>query len=153
MTSPLTPPTDTETALVLKAPDAPEIVAADDAPGMVPVPVERQNEINRQAKEFIAEIATVDARSPEFTSKVDGISRLAGTEMTSSSDASSRMLERSTTSVAGAKKRGNGAQAQVAGTLNDLRTTVEDLTPNNADLGVGRKILGFLPGGNKLAKY
>lgn len=153
MTSPLTPPTESETALVLKAPDAPGIVAADEAPGMVPVPAERQAEINRQAKDYIAEIATFDARSPEFTTKVDGISKLAGSEMTTSSDASSRMLERSSTSVSGAKKSGNGAQAQVAGTLNELRSTVEDLTPNNADLGVGRKILGFLPGGNKLAKY
>lgn len=153
MTSPLTPPTESETALVLKAPDAPDIVVADEAPGMVPVPAERQSEINRQAKEYIAEIATFDARSPEFTTKVDGISKLAGNEMTNSAGASSRMLERSSTSVSGAKKSGNSAQAQVAGTLNDLRSTVEDLTPNNADLSVGRKILGFIPGGNKLAKY
>ena len=74
MTSPLTPPTDTETALVLKAPDAPDIVVAEEAPGMVPVPAERQAEISRQARDFIAEIATFDARSPEFTTKVDGIS-------------------------------------------------------------------------------
>ncbi|MDJ0316621.1 MULTISPECIES: toxic anion resistance protein [Arthrobacter] len=153
MTSPLTPPTESETALVLKAPDAPDIVVADEAPGMVPVPAERQSEINRQAKEYIAEIAAFDARSPEFTTKVDGISKLAGNEMTNSAGASSRMLERSSTSVSGAKKSGNSAQAQVAGTLNDLRSTVEDLTPNNADLSVGRKILGFIPGGNKLAKY
>lgn len=153
MTSPLTPPTEAETSLVLMAPGAPDIVAPEQAPGMVPVPAERQVEISRQAKEFIAEIATIDARSPEFSEKVDGISKLAGSEMTSSSDASSRMLERSTTSMAGAKKSGNSAQAQVAGTLNELRTTVEDLTPNNADLGIGRKILGIFPGGNKLAKY
>lgn len=153
MTSPLTPPSDAEVSLVLRAPDAPEIVAPEHAPGMVPVPVERQTEISRQASEYIAEIATMDARSPDFSAKVDGISKLAGSEMTNSSDASSRMLERSSTSVSGAKRSGNSAQAQVAGTLNDLRTTVEDLTPNNADLSVGRKILGIIPGGNKLAKY
>lgn len=153
MTSPLTPPSETETALVLKAPDAPAVVAAEEAPGMVPVPAERQAEIHAQARDYIAEIAAYDARSPEFTSKIDGISKLAGDEMTTSSNASSRMLERSTTSMAGAKKSGNGPQAHVAGTLNELRTTVEDLTPNNADLSVGKKILGFIPGGNKLAKY
>ena len=63
------------------------------------------------------------------------------------------MLERSRTSLAGAKKAGNGAQAAVAATLGDLRATVEDLSPTNADLSVGRKILGFIPGANKLAKY
>ncbi|WIB14041.1 toxic anion resistance protein [Curtobacterium sp. MCPF17_052] len=66
---------------------------------------------------------------------------------------SSRMLERSQSSVAGAKRTGDGTQVKVATTLGDLRSTVEDLTPNAADLSTGRKILGMIPGGNKLAKY
>jgi uncharacterized protein YaaN involved in tellurite resistance len=55
--------------------------------------------------------------------------------------------------VAGAKKSGNSAQVYVASTLGELRSTVEDLTPNQADFSVGRKILGVIPGGNKMAKY
>ncbi|GAA4683517.1 toxic anion resistance protein [Frondihabitans cladoniiphilus] len=155
MASPLTPPSedDQAAALVLRAPDAPEVVEVDDAPGMVPVPAERQVEIQRQAREFVADLANLDPRSPAFTEKVDGISSIAGKEMTASGGFSSRMLDRSSTSVAGAKRSGNNAQAAVAGTLGQLRSTVEDLTPNQADLGVGRKILGFIPGGNKLAKY
>jgi uncharacterized protein YaaN involved in tellurite resistance len=153
MSTPLTPPDATETALVLRAPDAPAIVQAEEAPGMVPVPAERQVEIQRQAREFIAEVASLDPRSPEFMSKVEGISGLAGAEMVQSGGYSTRMLERSSTSVAGSKRKGNNAQVAVAATLGDLRSTVEDLTPNQADLGVGRKILGFIPGGNKLAKY
>ncbi|MCY0906610.1 toxic anion resistance protein [Arthrobacter sp. H14-L1] len=153
MTSPLTPPDTADTALVLRAPDAPAIVEPNDAPGMVPVPQERQLEIHRQAKEFVSELAGMDPRSPDFTTKVEGISKIAGSEMTQSSGYSTRMLERSSTSVAGAKRSGNNAQAAVAGTLGELRSTVEDLTPNQADLGVGRKILGFIPGGNKMAKY
>lgn len=153
MSSPLSPPDASETALVLKAPDGPDIVAADDAPGMVPVPVERQQEIARQAREFVADVSSLDPRTPEFTAKIEGISALAGTEMVQSSGYSTRMLERSSTSVAGAKRSGNSAQITVANTLGELRSTVEDLTPNAADLGVARKIWGFIPGGNKLAKY
>ena len=153
MSSPLTPPDASEQALVLKAPDAPAIVEADEAPGMVPVPAERQQEIARQARDFVADVATLDPRTPEFSAKIEGISSLAGTEMVQSSGYSTRMLDRSSTSVAGAKRSGNSAQIAVANTLGDLRSTVEDLTPNDADLGVGRKILGFIPGGNKLAKY
>jgi uncharacterized protein YaaN involved in tellurite resistance len=153
MSTPLSPPDATETALVLKAPDAPDIVVADDAPGMVPVPAERQQEIARQARDFVADVSALDPRTPEFTTKIEGISALASAEMVQSSGYSTRMLERSTSSVAGAKRTGNSAQITVANTLGDLRSTVEDLTPNQADLGVGRKILGFIPGGNKLAKY
>jgi uncharacterized protein YaaN involved in tellurite resistance len=156
MSTPLTPPSADETqaaSLVLQAPEAPEIVKADEAPGMVPVPVERQTEIQAQARAFIAEVASLDPRAPEFTTKVEGITQIGGKEMVQSSGYSSRMLERSSTSVAGAKRSGDSAQVKVASTLGDLRSTVEDLTPNQADLGVGRKILGFIPGGNKLAKY
>jgi len=153
MSSPLSPPDASEMALVLKAPDAPDIVVADDAPGMVPVPAERQQEIARQARDFVAEVSSLDPRTPEFGAKIEGISALASAEMVQSSGYSTRMLERSSTSVAGAKRSGNSAQITVANTLGDLRSTVEDLTPNEADLGVGRKILGFIPGGNKLAKY
>ncbi|TQJ69705.1 uncharacterized protein YaaN involved in tellurite resistance [Arthrobacter sp. SLBN-100] len=149
----LTPPDASDSALLLKAPDAPEIVNEDAAPGMVPVPAERQTEINAQAKAFIAEIAEMNPHSPEYSSKIDGINRLAGEQLVASSNTSSRLLERSSTSLAGAKKSGNNAQIQVASTLGELRTTVEDLTPNGADLSVGRKILGIIPGGNKLTKY
>ena len=153
MSSPLTPPDSSEVSLVLSAPDAPEIVQAQEAPGMVPVPAERQTEIERQAREFVADVAKMDPRTPEFTAKVEGISSIGGKEMVASGGYSTRMLERSSTSVAGAKRSGNSAQIAVASTLGELRSTVEDLTPNQADLGMGRKILGFIPGGNKLAKY
>lgn len=120
---------------------------------MVPVPDERRAEINRQAREFVAGLAKLDARSPEFSSQVDGINKIGSAEITASSNSSSRLLERSSTSIAGARKSGNSAQVAVANTLGELRSTVEDLTPNAANMSVGKKILGFIPGGNKLAKY
>ena len=153
MTLPLTPPDAAEATLILRAPEPPAEVAPADAPGMVPIPDERRREIAVQAKSFVDEVSKLDARSPEFSAQVDSINKLAGAEMTASASYSSRLLERSSTSVAGAKRSGNDAQKLVANTLGDLRTTVEDLTPNQANLSAGRKILGFIPGGNKLNKY
>jgi uncharacterized protein YaaN involved in tellurite resistance len=153
MTVPLTPPDVSDGALVLQAPEPPALVQPDDAPGMVPVPTERQQEINQQAAAFIADVAKLDSRSPDFAQRVEGISTLGRNEMLESGNFSSRMLERSSTSLAGAKRNGNSAQAAVASTLGELRSTVEDLAPTDEHLSVGRRILGFLPGGNKLAKY
>ncbi|MCR1161661.1 toxic anion resistance protein [Paenarthrobacter sp. UW852] len=154
MSMQLTPPdAAASTPLVLAAPEAVPVVKEADAPGMVPVAAERQQEINAQARAFVNEVAGMSPFSPEYTTKIDGINRLAGQQLVKSSNTSSRLLERSSTSLASAKKSGSTAQVQVASTLGELRSTVEDLTPNNADLGVGRKILGFIPGGNKLAKY
>ncbi|PYY38523.1 MULTISPECIES: toxic anion resistance protein [unclassified Curtobacterium] len=156
MPGPLAPPEPTDPsqdALVLRAADAAEVVTPDDAPGMVPVDADRQAQIAAQAREFVDEVARLDPRSPAFTEKVDGINAIAGSEIARSGGFSSRMLERSQSSVAGAKRTGDGTQVKVATTLGDLRSTVEDLTPNAADLSTGRKILGMIPGGNKLAKY
>ncbi|QWS34504.1 toxic anion resistance protein [Curtobacterium aetherium] len=156
MPGPLAPPEPTDPsqdALVLRAADAAEVVTPDDAPGMVPVDAERQSQIAAQAREFVDEVASLDPRSPAFTEKVDGINAIAGSEIARSGGFSSRMLERSQSSVSGAKRSGDDAQVKVATTLGDLRSTVEDLTPNQADLSTGRKILGMIPGGNKLAKY
>jgi uncharacterized protein YaaN involved in tellurite resistance len=156
MSMPLPSPDTIEAAsasIVLRAPDAPAIVEANEAPGMVPVAAERQQEIQLQARAFIAELATLDLRTPEFAVKVEGISRIGGAEMAQSAGYSVRMLKRSSSSVAGANDSGNSAQISVANTLGELRRTVEDLTPNGVDLGVGRKLLGLIPGGKKLAKY
>ncbi|WP_065958989.1 toxic anion resistance protein [Curtobacterium sp. UCD-KPL2560] len=156
MPGPLAPPEpadSSEDALVLRPADAAETITPDDAPGMVPVDAERQTQIAAQAREFVDEVAALDPRSPEFGQKIDGINQIAGSDMARSGGFSSRMLERSQSSVAGAKRSGDDAQVRVATTLGDLRSTVEDLTPNQADLSTGRKILGMIPGGNKLAKY
>ena len=156
MPGPLAPPEPSDPgqeALVLRPADSAETVAPDDAPGMVPVDPDRQSQIAAQARDFVDEVASLDPRSPAFTEKVDGITAIASTEISRSGGFSSRMLERSQSSVAGAKRSGDGAQVRVATTLGDLRSTVEDLTPNQADLSTGRKILGMIPGGNKLAKY
>jgi uncharacterized protein YaaN involved in tellurite resistance len=156
MPGPLAPPEPSDPgqeALVLRPADAAETVVPDDAPGMVPVDPDRQSQIAAQARDFVDEVASLDPRSPAFTEKVDGITAIASTEISRSGGFSSRMLERSQSSVAGAKRSGDGAQVRVATTLGDLRSTVEDLTPNQADLSTGRKILGMIPGGNKLAKY
>lgn len=156
MPGPLAPPEpadSSEDALVLRPADAAETVTPDDAPGMVPVDADRQAAIAAQAREFVDEVAALDPRSPEFGQKVDGINQIAGSEIARSGGFSSRMLERSQSSVAGARRTGDSAQVKVATTLGDLRSTVEDLTPNQADLSTGRKILGMIPGGNKLAKY
>ncbi|UFU12661.1 toxic anion resistance protein [Curtobacterium sp. C1] len=156
MPGPLAPPEpadSSEDALVLRPADAAETITPDDAPGMVPVDAERQAQIAAQAREFVDEVAALDPRSPAFGEKVDGINQIASSEIARSGGFSSRMLERSQSSVAGARRTGDSAQVKVATTLGDLRSTVEDLTPNQADLSTGRKILGMIPGGNKLAKY
>jgi len=67
---------------------------------------------------------------------------------------SSRMLERPAAALNGARGRGgNDAQTRVAGTLADLRVTITELDPNRADLTGIKKVLKWIPGGDKVDRY
>jgi uncharacterized protein YaaN involved in tellurite resistance len=64
------------------------------------------------------------------------------------------MLDRPAAQLSAAKGRGgDDAQTRVANTLVDLRNTVTELDPGRADLGGAKKVLKFLPGGDKLQRY
>lgn len=113
----------------------------------------QKSEARGVALDFVKGVKGLSTKSPEFAAKLADIQNLAANEIERSGEGSNRMLERASTSVAGSKKSGGDAQIKVANTLAELRNTVEDLTPNPGDLSPARKILGFIPGGNKVAKY
>lgn len=144
----LTPP---EKSLVL-TPEAPvENVAPEQSVSFIPqVETGRQMEIKSQARSYAQELVKMTPNSPAFSERLNDINSLAQKEIVRSGKGTSRMLERS---LAGAKKNGGDATQRVASTLNDLRSTVEDLVPNAADLSPAKKILGFIPGGKKISRY
>lgn len=148
-------PPEPVTAPISLTPPAPvETVQEDVAQSMIePVSPERKLAIGVQAKDVVKDLATFNPNSPEFAKQLQDVSTLGAAEIVKSTSGASRMLERSASSVAGSKRNGGDATQRVAGTLATLRSTVEDLTPNQADFSVAHKILGFIPGGNKLRKY
>src|SRR6185437_17021218 len=103
---------------------------------------------------FATELAAIDTRSPEFTKKVESITAMGDKDLRASASVSSRMLDRPAAVIKANKGGGGGdAQTRVASTLVDLRTTVTDLDPNRADLSGAKKVLKWLPGGDKIARY
>ncbi len=147
-------PSDVTPPIVLDVPAAVEPVQEDTAQSMLPpITDQRKLEIGQQAKGFATDLMKFNPNSPEFAGRLNDINSLAQKEIVRSGSGANRILERSASSVAGSKKNGGDATQQVAGTLASLRSTVEDLTPNAANLTGAQKILGFLPGGNKLRKY
>ena len=74
--------------------------------------------------------------------------------MRASASVSNRMLDRPAAALNAGKGRGGAdAQSRVAGTLVELRQTVTELDPNRADLTGVKKVLKFLPGGDKVQRY
>lgn len=150
--TPLTPP---GASLVLQPPAPVAAVQPEQVGGMVPVPDAKKQELAATAEAYAAELATLTPNSPELQAKITEITTLGRDEIQGAANASNRMLERPASALAAAKGSGDAgdAQARVAKTLTDLRFQVEDLTPNRADLTGARKILGFIPGGSKIARY
>jgi uncharacterized protein YaaN involved in tellurite resistance len=147
----LTPPEETSQALVLTPTEAPAKVEPEASIGFIPqVKDDRQAVLKSQAKGYSGELVKMNPNSPAFAERLNEINSLAQKEIVRSGQGTSRMLERS---LAGAKRDGGDASQRVASTLNDLRSTVEDLVPNAADLSPAKKILGFIPGGKKISRY
>ncbi|GAB7191284.1 toxic anion resistance protein [Kineococcus sp. NUM-3379] len=162
LSKPLAPPAAPAPAAPVDlqlTPPAPVPVVPDaQAEGMIPLDEATRAELARKAQVFVEDLATQDPRSPAFQKRVDDIVRMGEQEIRSSAQASNRMLERPASSLAGAKGQkaagpGADAQVKVANTLLELRRTVTDLDPGRADLRGPKKLLGILPGGNKLQRY
>ena len=139
---------------VLTPPEAVAAVPREKAGGLVPVDDSVRTGMAERASAYVEGLSALDARSPEFAGKVGEITGLGAGEMRAAAVQSNRMLERTVRSL---PDKGGDAQAQVAGSLVELRRVVEDLDPRDLPAGKGRKFLSRLPGGNKLrdhvAKY
>jgi uncharacterized protein YaaN involved in tellurite resistance len=140
--------------LVLDPPKPVPVVAEQQAEGAVPVPEEKKSELAKRAEAFAVELAAMDTRAPEFTQKIDTITSMGDKELRASAGVSNRMLDRPAAVVKASKGgKGGDAQTRVATTLNDLRTTITELDPNRADLTGVKKVLKWIPGGDKIQKY
>jgi uncharacterized protein YaaN involved in tellurite resistance len=138
-------------ALVLTPPEPVVVVKPEQAVTAVPLPAGKQTELQGKAATFADELAGLDTRSPAFTQKVGSITSMGEQEMRAAAAMSNRMLDRPAAAL------GSGAaadaQTRVAKTLTDLRIQVTELDPKRADLGGVRKVLKWMPGGDRINRY
>ncbi|MFJ1972188.1 toxic anion resistance protein [Streptomyces sp. NPDC087903] len=134
----------------LTPPEAVRPVPREKAGGLVPVAEGVRRDMADKAAAYVNSLAALDARSPEFAGKVGEITGLGAGEMRTATAQSNRMLERAVRSL---PAKGGDAQAQVAGSLVELRRVVEDLDPRDLPAARGRRFLSRLPGGNKLRDH
>ena len=140
--------------LVLAPPPPVQIVKDEEAAGAVPLDGAKKVELQQKANAFATELASLDVHSPAFTQKITAITTMGDQDMRASASVSSRMLDRPAAALnAGKGSGGRDAQTRVSSTLVDLRLTVTELDPNRADLQGVKKVLKFLPGGDKVQRY
>lgn len=144
-----TPPetaTATTSAFSLTPPDPLPQVAPEQAAGLVPVSEEQKSKLDMKVDAFVNELVSVDANSPQFGEKVDQITRMGQEQIRAAAAMSNRFLDRPV--------RAMDADSGVGKDLAELRRTIEDLDPGRkGKLSGPRKLLGFIPFGNKLKNY
>ncbi|MFJ4859788.1 toxic anion resistance protein [Streptomyces sp. NPDC088748] len=144
----LTPPEDTSFHLSPPEPVAP--VRREQAAGLVPLQDGVREEMARRAGEYVGSLAAIDARSPEFAQRIGEIAGLGSADIRTAAQQSNRMLERTVRSLG--SDGGGDAQARVAGSLVELRRTVEDLDPRDTP-GKGFKGILSKLGGNRFRDH
>ena len=137
---------------VLTPPAPVVVVEPQQAAGAVPVPAEKQVELRAKATAFVDDLTGLDPRSPEFAQKFTSIATMGEQEMRSAASMSNRMLDRPAAALS-AGRTGGDAQARVTKTLTDLRSTVTELNPERVDLTGVKKVLKWIPGGDKVDRY
>ena len=130
------------TDFALTPPDPVEPVPVDRAAGLIPVTDESRVELSSQAVAFIEALNAVDPQSPDFSRIVDEALVLGEAEMRVAAQIAGRLLDRTLASVS------SPHGAQVSTSLAELRRSVRELDPQDLTKLTGRKILGFIPGGN-----
>ena len=142
----LTPPSTTE--LTLAPPQAVAAVAPTKAEGMVPIDPAALPGLDAKVQEYVESIVTRDVHSPAFATKAGDVRSMGDDDIRAAADTSNRLLA----SPVRAMQQGPLSEGgKVAGTLLDLRRTIEDLDPKQAS-GT-KKLLGLIPFGDRLRDY
>ncbi len=132
--------------ITLNAPDPVAVIAPEKAAGLVPIDDQKRSALDQKAEEFVAELATLDANSPEFGKKVDQLTNMGRKEIADAAGQSNRFLDRPTRAI--------NQESNVGNDLAQLRRTVEDLDPGRqGNLLAPKKLFGFIPFGNKMRNY
>lgn len=105
--------------------------------------------LNAQIDEFIQAVVTMDIQKNDFQNKVSSVHQLGQQSVLKSANFSQRLLSRSMK-----KMEGDEESANIGRSLIELKQTLEVLNPaNNAGFFNKRKLLGFIPFGNKIEDY
>ena len=139
--------------LVLTPPAPVKPVPRDRAATMLPLEDSTASALAERARGFVTGLAAMDPRSPEFSKKVDDITKLGNAEIRASSQVSNRMLDRPVAALKGARGETDDSQRKVADTLVQLRRQVEDLDPGRNDVTGVKRLLGLIPFGDKIRDY
>jgi len=149
--APLQPPAVVpgEPVLTLTAPAPPQPVAATAAPRLAPaVEAAALPGLDAKVDAYLGSLMAAAPRSPEFTAKATDVRTMGDEDIRRTAETSNRLLS---SPVRAMKEGGLSEGSKVGSTLLELRRTVEDLDPKQAQ--GARRLLGVIPFGDRMTDY
>jgi len=135
----------------LTPPEPPRRVAAEEAEGLIRLKPETLLDLDQRVEHFLEAILSEPLGSEGFKSRVEGVHTLAHEDIHAAAQISNRLLEQPARSLRGGLM---DESSSVSRSLLELRKTLEDLDPSRqGDLLAPRRLLGFIPMGNRLKDY
>ena len=132
--------------LTLTAPEPVKAVEPARAAGLVPVDDTKMTELSRRVDDYVGQLASMQAGSPDFLAKMDQLSNFGQKEIRAATSVSNRFLDKPVNAMNG--------QGGVGADLLKLRGIVEELDPGRkGNLLEPRKLFGIIPFGSKLQNY
>jgi uncharacterized protein YaaN involved in tellurite resistance len=148
---PDSPAAPESSALVLVPPGPIAIVEETQATGAIKLDATTLAKLDRLVAGYVVAIASLNIKDPKFRSRISDIRKLGDDEIKASAQVSSRLLDRPVGSL---QKGGVAVSANVSSSLLQLRRQIDDLDPGHqGDLFSPRKLLGFIPFGDRLRTY
>ncbi|RZU98139.1 toxic anion resistance protein [Spiribacter vilamensis] len=135
----------------LQPPEPAPAVEPEEAERKVPLPAERQDKLAEQATAFVTRVVESDPESDDFREAVRSAHQMGNASMRDAANVSNRLLDKPVKSMDQGALSG---ESDVSKSLLELRSTVEELDPSRrGNLFEPKKLLGFIPWGNKLNDY
>lgn len=136
-----------EPETMLAPPKAVYLVEPEKAAAMVPIDEQAKQVATTEATQTVARFEEIDPNDPQFRARLKEITNMGREESMKATQVSNSILQRP--SLAGK----DSSQTKVGNTLVELRQTITDLDPHRADLKGAKKVLKWLPGGDKVDRY
>jgi uncharacterized protein YaaN involved in tellurite resistance len=143
--------TTESSALVLVPPSPVAVVEEPQAENAIKLDRPTLAKLDRVVADYVVAITQLDIRDPKFEERVSDIRKLGDEDIKASAQVSSRLLDRPVGSM---QKGGLAPSSNVGNSLMQLRRQIESLDPSRqGDLFGPRKLLGFIPFGDRLRAY
>jgi uncharacterized protein YaaN involved in tellurite resistance len=140
-----------DASLALVPPQPAGLVEEAQATGAVKLDASTLAKLDAMVADFVVAITQFDVRDPRFRQRVADIQDLGAEEIKTSAQVSSRLLARPVNTM---KTGALASTSTVGSSLLQLRRQIDALDPGRqSDLFRTRKLLGWIPLGNRLQAY